>query len=441
MTNWAEKRYSTKFGRHLVAKKPLEKGTLITAESPFAAVLEEPFKSSHCAYCFKETLVKRCSKCTGISYCSRKCQKLDWKVHQIECNVFKKSKTRLNMTCRLICRLLIIIKNDPTLLLGLNESPSEKFNFSGIGALLTHNYKFDNEKLKEYELLARGFEMILDSEFCLPANDIVLLFCLSTCNAMTISDAEGSIAGGLYGYLSCLNHSCCANASVSFVGSRAYLIATTPILKGQQIFISYVDDHIPKPTRSNIIEQNYYFSCTCEWCVSDYEPLNLLICVACNGIQSGLTWICKDCNIKCSSNEIENQTKFIETYSNIPCISLSEIEQDFERAMKSFQNTHHVVPKILRCLEKLYRENQNWGKCADIMVLYCNSYAKLYGDFNFRYAILCYKVARYSQLIPTKEAVELAIKWNKRALAILNAFGESEIEKEVRNNLKQLHGA
>ena len=39
----------------------------------------------HCFMCKKED-AKTCSRCHMVSYCSRKCQKLDWKRHKIECN-------------------------------------------------------------------------------------------------------------------------------------------------------------------------------------------------------------------------------------------------------------------------------------------------------------------------------------------------------------------
>jgi hypothetical protein len=37
-----------------------------------------------CAICGKDA-INRCSKCNQVSYCSRECQKTDWKSHKLEC--------------------------------------------------------------------------------------------------------------------------------------------------------------------------------------------------------------------------------------------------------------------------------------------------------------------------------------------------------------------
>ena len=438
MTILTAKRYSDKMGQHLVATQDIAAGTILVTEDPYAAVLAEEFKFSNCATCFNQSLVKKCSSCHGIAYwfrlliSSRKCQKLDWKVHQHECQAIKKSKFSLNMTVRFICRLLILIQGNPSLLQGIHDSPAEKSNLSGIGALVTHYEKFDEQKLQDYELLARGLHLVLDPKLLLPIPDIVALFCLSTCNSMTISDAEGAIAGGLYGYLSLLNHKCCANASVSFVGSKASLMATRNISKGEQVFISYVDDGIPKSERVQNLKSTYYFECKCEWCSSDYEPLHLQFCEYCHGSLSDITWSCSDCKKDCSPAERQKRTEFVERYLQRNNLSLAK-DIDINYAFETFEKSHHIVPLVLSYWENVFLNSQNWQRCTELMISSCNSYQILYGNNNFRYAIKCHKVARYAQLIPNPAAVETAIKWNRKAIDILKEFGPSLIYSQVSN--------
>merc|ERR1712228_607669 len=50
----------------------------------------EKIKSLECAHCFKTNIDRACRACTGCMkavYCSKKCQKIDWKMkHRKECN-------------------------------------------------------------------------------------------------------------------------------------------------------------------------------------------------------------------------------------------------------------------------------------------------------------------------------------------------------------------
>ena len=39
-----------------------------------------------CNVCDSETNLKRCARCKKVAYCSRNCQKKDWKTHQEKCS-------------------------------------------------------------------------------------------------------------------------------------------------------------------------------------------------------------------------------------------------------------------------------------------------------------------------------------------------------------------
>ena len=442
-----ELRYSESLGRHLVATKDIQSGSLMMSEKPFAAVLGEDQKFTHCATCFEESKVKRCTLCKGIAYwyftltSSRLCQKEDWKIHKPECLAFQRSNSSLNMTVRFICRVLINLNLSKE-----SNLPGHVFNKAGILSLLGHKDKFDKKKLQDYAILARGLHLILDTKFLLPLEEIIGLFCVSTCNSMSISDADGTIAGGIFRELSLINHSCNANTSISFSGSTAFLISVRPIPKGEQVLISYVDDFISKKERISIIRNTYYFDCKCEWCVSDFEPLHLQ--AGPNGeIISDLTWKrCKDDTAKkesrygpdsLSSDEISKRTRFVEL-----CLEQNpkhfEDEKIIEYALKTFQPTHYVMPIIFRTFEKKFRDAQNWQKCTEISKHYCKTYETLYGR-NFRYAIACHKVARYAQLSPNPEFTGLALNMNREALLILNLMGPPPIALSILESLGGAH--
>ena len=67
-----------------------------------------------CLMCKKED-AKTCSRCHMVSYCSKKCQKLDWKRHKIECNDSNKNREKdpNNENIKLKSETSHISNNDP----------------------------------------------------------------------------------------------------------------------------------------------------------------------------------------------------------------------------------------------------------------------------------------------------------------------------------------
>ena len=62
------------------------------------------------------------------------------------------------------------------------------------------------------------------------------------------------------------NHSCTPNAAIVFDGRKIMLRALDPIKKGEQIFISYIDNTERRETRQAELREEYFFPCNCEKC-------------------------------------------------------------------------------------------------------------------------------------------------------------------------------
>src|SRR6218665_1278061 len=79
------------------AKKTNEVGSSLKAENPSGPNLQEikvkdqndaiADKSGElCVYCrLENSKMKKCTKCKSAAYCSRECQRADWKRHKTEC--------------------------------------------------------------------------------------------------------------------------------------------------------------------------------------------------------------------------------------------------------------------------------------------------------------------------------------------------------------------
>ncbi|KAK3789481.1 hypothetical protein RRG08_042004, partial [Elysia crispata] len=52
--------------------------------------------------------LKKCGACKSIRYCSRACQKGDWKIHKTECPVMKRVLNVLTDSIRLYLRFVIL---------------------------------------------------------------------------------------------------------------------------------------------------------------------------------------------------------------------------------------------------------------------------------------------------------------------------------------------
>ncbi|TRY71909.1 hypothetical protein TCAL_00173 [Tigriopus californicus] len=86
-------------------------------------------------------------------------------------------------------------------------------------------------------------------------------------------DNEGS---GLFLLQSLCNHSCVPNAQIEFPFNNHVLMvkAIRPIQAGEEILISYLDDHQLERSRHSrraILSQNYLFSCSCPKCQSQAD--------------------------------------------------------------------------------------------------------------------------------------------------------------------------
>ena len=73
---------------------------------------------------------------------------------------------------------------------------------------------------------------------------------------------------GLFPVANCMNHSCAPNiASVTRAPDYSLeLVATRPIEKGEEMFISYIDEMLPREERRRLLKESYLFDCECEKC-------------------------------------------------------------------------------------------------------------------------------------------------------------------------------
>jgi SET domain len=102
-------------------------------------------------------------------------------------------------------------------------------------------------------------------------------------NFISLAQSDLSSRGAVLDLtVSCTNHSCDPNATLIMEGRKLNFRALKSILKGEEIFISYVDTSYPCYHRQKELQDDYFFKCVCPVCqqgvaaVTDYflHPFN-----------------------------------------------------------------------------------------------------------------------------------------------------------------------
>lgn len=111
-------------------------------------------------------------------------------------------------------------------------------------------------------------------------------------NGFCIADCESIALGlGVYPEASFANHSCSPNAIQTFVygiqgtlpAIRLTICDENGITAGDEICISYIDSTAVRPSRQKMLQDAYYFRCSCQRCACTEEPTGLR-CVSCQDV-------------------------------------------------------------------------------------------------------------------------------------------------------------
>jgi hypothetical protein len=342
-----------------------------------------------------------------------------------------KTNRNLNMTMRFITRIIYKHKLEPTILKGINQK-NIKYELDNIGSLVSHYDQFTSKKLNEYELLATGIKSIIETD--LTTTEIILLFCISNCNSMTITNMDTSVGGGIYPQLCMINHSCDPNANITFINTRGVLKTNRKIQKGDQIYVSYLEEFLSKTRRKEICRDTYFFECKCFWCINPDEKLHLQKCTErvgntiCGKRLFDSTWKCKGGHKVISSERVLRKEMGELELSQMNITQLLETLVHYEKCLSL---THYKYFEILKCLSEQYLRDKNWKELTDISIKFSNSFRKLNGN-GFRLGVLYYRVSKYAQLVNGELYLEVARVYARNSCEVIGV-GSPEYESSVEN--------
>ncbi|XP_017980929.1 PREDICTED: histone-lysine N-methyltransferase ASHR1 [Theobroma cacao] len=252
--------------RCLFATRDFIPGEVIMREEPYVCI---PTSSNPlCQQCFKsDGALSKCASCNIVWYCGVECQRLDWKLHKLECRAISRLEEKwqelVTPEIRLLVKLFIRrkLQRDKQV---IPTTPIDNFNL--VEAMIDHQYKMEMKKLVAYAMKAEIVTRMLQQPD-LDLDKAVNNFCKVSCNANAIVDIAMEPLGiGLYPVMSIINHSCLPNAILVFEGKLAVLRALVPVEKGDEVLISYIDLGRTTRHRQHDLNAKYHFTCTCPHC-------------------------------------------------------------------------------------------------------------------------------------------------------------------------------
>ncbi|XVF36853.1 hypothetical protein REPUB_Repub19eG0094200 [Reevesia pubescens] len=221
-------------GRSLISTKDFYPGEIIISQEPYVCVPNNSLTESRCDGCFSKSNLKKCSACQVVWYCGSTCQKLEWKLHRLECQALakldKQRRKSVTPTIRMMVKLYLRRK-----LQNENVIPVSAIdNYNLVEALVSHMPDIDENQLVLYAQMANLVNLILQCPD-IDIKDIAEIFSKFACNAHTICDSElRPLATGLYPVISIINHSCLPNAVLVFEGRLAVVHAVQHIPKDSE---------------------------------------------------------------------------------------------------------------------------------------------------------------------------------------------------------------
>jgi len=255
-------------------------GDLVLSSEVYSHVVTGALRAEVCDWClhrpgnYNNTGVqdlKRCGSCKVVYYCDRNCQKAAWKEHKDECKYLQKIHPKIPTdTVRLICRILLKLQKGQEGTVTMPDGGLRKFS-----DLMTHE-----EEIKASPSRVEAFRCFLEVvKECLSHTGIEVklvwqVYCRVLINSVEITSAfQDCIGTGLYIAFSAVDHSCKPNTNAVFKGRAVELRALEPSVTFSSARITYLNEILPTRARNRILQDQYYFTCNCEYCLNDYPQL------------------------------------------------------------------------------------------------------------------------------------------------------------------------
>ena len=273
---------------------PLKAGHVIMRNFPMATQLFANNRDGFCSYCLttKPSLL-RCSQCKMVWYCSKECQRLDWKKsggHFLECSLLRFISTSnsdwdneaMQDMCLFIRTWWYLGQHESCQQMGPSHSPTKLIKCGHAHWLLMDEDFFLHQHAHKYKqmslFLEKFMQVTMDATMkkrpSINSTDIMAFWRKFHSNNFSIFNSVlTSFAAGVYPYAALLNHSCAPNCIVRFqIQSKQRpileIVAAKDIQMGDELCHSYIDiiQGLNHGTDKILNQQYGWPSCGCSTC-------------------------------------------------------------------------------------------------------------------------------------------------------------------------------
>ncbi|XP_030933873.1 histone-lysine N-methyltransferase ASHR1 isoform X2 [Quercus lobata] len=390
-------------GRCLLTTRDFHPGEVIISQEPYVCVPNKSPVYSRCDGCFTTSNLKKCSGCHVVWYCGSTCQKLDWKLHRLECEALsrldKDRRKCVTPSIRLMVKLYLRRKLQSEKVIPTTATD----NYNLVEALVSHMPDIDEKQLVLYAQMANLVNFILQQPD-INIKEIAENFSKFACNAHTICDSELIPLGtGLYPVISIINHSCLPNSVLVFEGRLAVIRAVQHIPQGAEVLISYIDTTGSTMTRQKALKEQYLFTCTCPRCIKLSDDIQESAVLegyrckdeGCNGFllrsSDDKGFICQQCDRVRDKEEIRKIASEVKSMSEKALMSLSSGNQleavSMHQTIEKLQRKlcHPFSISLMQTREKVLKilmELQNWREALAYCKLTIPVYQRVYPGFH-----------------------------------------------------------
>lgn len=270
---------NSEFGRYLSATEDIDVGKVILFEEFFAFGASNG-REFQCETCLRqnENFIP-CTRCANVVFCNEECQQAN-QTHQIMCgNGFHE----LNCSIKLTAQTIFMVMNefetaDELMEFVLNVCNEDADSLPSQTTDFRAKYRFflKLQKSKNPHNIESAYEIfhILVKTQCIRAyfntvakqRFLMHLIChhqmINTLNGFAIDDCSM-----VFLLISIINHSCTPNVITTVINNQMICRTIRPIRRGEQLFISYLNDLAPSSDKQRRdIEETWHFCCCCEVC-------------------------------------------------------------------------------------------------------------------------------------------------------------------------------
>ncbi|XP_024937501.1 protein msta isoform X2 [Cephus cinctus] len=371
--------YSEKFGRYMVATKPLAAGDIILREEP-AAVGPSIYENQNFCFACMRTIQNSpmqyyCSKCKVVPLCGPACEKIFMHHTTDECNLFRSGK---NVTSKAVPQILQILLPLRLWLIKLkdNETWTRIKNMEshidkrrGTNVWMSIEMQVINA-FEEYKLHPENVED--------PTEFLQFLSGILDVNSFEVRSPGDAIRStrllrGLYVEAALMAHSCKANTHVTIDENFLMTIyASVPINKDDAIFFNYTSCLLGSAERREHLRHGKYFECECTVCKDpreDSSNLSSLLCPRCKEgfvvIKNPLTtdpysrrssWKCCHCQKQFHGNMIKYTLDIARSLvDDTDPEDLKETENLLSKLSRSLHTNHYLMLILKQRLLAAYK--------------------------------------------------------------------------------------